>query len=416
MSVFRYKAKKSTGDVVEGTLTAADETDVIDKLVKQNLFAVEVEICDSLERIIPARHIRSEKVFTSIFQKLSRKKISRKEVLVFTRKLATLSRAKIELLTSLKILYGQMDNPAFKQVILKVCALIEEGDSFSQALGRFEGVFSSLFVSIVKAGEVSGTMDAALTQIIYFMQTRENLKNKVLRALIYPAILLCVGVMSIFVIMNFVIPKLKDIFEGLGSNLPLITKVILRISDFSTKNWLSAFFVLAAVSVIIFYKGSKVFSGYFKWLMERLPVISRLLKNQELANFAMALHLLISSGVTPLQSLEIAGLSVGDARMRRKLKEAAEKIKNGQAMYESMAVVKSFPDFFIKMIAIGEESGRLGEVLNEIADSYVQEIESDTAVIASVLEPLFILALGVVLGGIVIAMLLPIFQITQFIQ
>ena len=414
---FKYKAKKGTDKIVEGVLMAGSQVEAINKLAEQNLFPIEVEVCDSAGKNISERAVSPGAAgFKNILRKISQGKISSKEVLVFTQKLATLTRAKMELLPCLEILHGQIDNPAFKDVILKVRNWLKEGKSLSESLRNFPAVFSPLFISIVRAGEASGNMEAALTQVTDFMQTQESFKNKVSGALVYPAILSCVGIMSIFVILNFVIPKLRGIFNQLGSDIPVVTKIILKLSQITSENWMWMLLLLAVVAVIIFYKGTKFFFSFLKWLVMRLPILKRLLKNQELANFSRALSLLIRSGVTPLQSLEIASLSVEDSRMKEELAGMLEKIRDGQAIFESMREFKSMPDFFIKMIAIGEKSGRLEEVLNEVAHSYAQQIEQDIGVIASLLEPVLILMLGVVLGGIVLSILLPIFQVTQMMH
>ena len=418
MANFKYKARKASGELVDGALSANSQAEAINKLVELNLFPIEVEEDKVLsvkqaKAITPA--INKEKI-KATFKKLSKNKISSKELLVFTQKLATLNRARMELLPSLKILYDQIDNLYFREILLKVYNYIKEGETFSVALSRFPKIFSSLYVSLIKAGEASGNMAEALTQLTDFIHTKQNLKNKVLGALIYPAILLCVGFVSIFVILNFVIPKLKGIFAEMGASIPLATKIILEVSEFSSKNWTWVILVISVFLFILVKKGKDIFSGFSKWLLMRLPVISRLLKNQELASFARALSLLIRSGVSPLQSLEISSLSIEASGMRVELGKVAEKIKDGQSISKSMQGFKSLPDFFIKMIAIGEESSRLEEVLEEVASSYIQQIEADVDVISSVLEPVLILALGVVLGGIVLSILLPIFQVTQMVH
>ncbi len=422
MPVFKYKAKKGVNEIVEGALVAETQVEAINKLAKQDLSPIEVELQSppvSAERTSPARGGLTKPItFKTIFQRIPKRRISSKELLIFTQKLATLTRAKMELLPSLKILYDQMDHPAFKEIILKVYNWIKEGRPLSEALQGFPAVFPSLFISIVRAGEVSGNLEAALTQITDFMQRQEGLKNKVWGALIYPIILLCVGFLSIFVILNFVIPRLEGIFVGLGGSLPVITKVILSLSRVTAKNWVWVFSFLIIILLVLFHRDrrGRTFARIFKILLMKLPIIRRLLKNQELANFSRSLNLLIRSGVTPLQSLEIAKLSVEDLRMRKELEEVTKKIEGGQTIFESMSGFKSLPDFFIKMIAVGEESGRLEEVLDEVANSYVQQIESDISVVTSMLEPILILILGIILGGIVLSILLPIFQVTQMIH
>ena len=405
MATFKYKAKKGTNEITTGILPAQDKVDAVNKLMQQKLFPIEVEL-------VQARAKVKSKLS---FKAWPGKNISSKDVLNFTQKLATLSRAKIELLPSLKILYEQADNPRFKDIVLKMHNNIKEGASFSESLSEFPKVFPSLFVGIIKAGEATGAMDKALTQLTSFLQTQESLKSKVLGALVYPGILLSIGIASVFVILNFVVPRLKVMFVDLGTDIPLMTQIILNLSEFTTKYGLWVILTLSAILFIVSLKGTELFLGVFKWFAVRLPVVKDLLKNQELASFSQAFSLLIGRGVSPLQSLEIASLSIKDEKTQKVLMQAAEKIRQGQRIHESMSDFKSLPDFFIRMIEIGEQSGRLEEVLNEVADSYNKQIDSDVTLVTSVLEPLLILAIGLILGGIVLAILLPIFQITQMI-
>ena len=415
MPKFKYKAKKGINEIVEGVISADNDTDALNKLAQQNLFPIEVKL-QVAGASSAGGSLKKDISKTKGLNFLKQDKIRTKDILLFTQKLATLSRAKMELLPSLKVLYDQSDSPAFKNIILKVYNKIKEGEVFSESLQRFPEVFPPLFISIVKAGEATGSMDVALTQLTSFMQTQESLKGKVLGALIYPAILFFIGMISVGVILNFVVPRLKVMFLDFGDKIPIMTKIILRTSDFTVQYGSWVILVVAVVALILYYRGAKIFGRFFKWLLRRLPIIKNLLQNQELASFSRSLSLLISRGVTPLQSLEIASLSIRNTRIVRELKEATRMIREGQSISESMGSFKSLPSFFIKMIEIGEESGRLDEVLAEVADSYNNQVESDIAMVTSVLEPVLILSIGVVLGGIVLAILLPIFQITQMIR
>ena len=419
MPKFKYKAKKGVSEIVEGVLSAENKDDATNKLFEQSLFPIEIETCASYPKAVISKDkkttVQSNLGFLSKI--MPKKRASSKDVLLFTQNLATLIRAKVELLSSLRILHDQTDDEFFKEVIMTIFNSIKEGESFSEALGKFPRSFSPLFISIVKAGEVSGNMESALTQLTGFIQMQDNLKRKVLGALMYPFILLSVGVMSIFVILNFVIPKLSGIFNDMGADLPLATEIILKVSEISNKSWIWIVAVLMLfVGTVILSKRSTIFILFFRKIVTKLPVLKRLTKNQELVNFSKAFSLLIQSGTTVLQSLEVAALSVNDVKARKELDKVAQKVKGGQKLSESMMSSKSLPNFFIKMISVGEESGRLEEVLDEVVNSYNQQIESDIAIITSIIEPVLILVLGLVLGGIVITILLPIFQVTQMMH
>jgi type II secretory pathway component PulF len=302
-------------------------------------------------------------------------------------------------------------------VILEIYNATKEGRLFSDSLERFPAVFPSLFVNIIKAGETSGRLDLSLEQISEYLYREQNLRTRIGVALAYPSLLLLVGLASIFVLINFVIPKLRPIFEGLGNELPMITKVVLGVSAFSKKSWWLVGIVAGIVGVVLYLRtGGAIFNRWFKKIKVHLPVVKRLVKNQELANFSRALSLLLKSGVPALKSLEVATPSIEEQQLREQLKKVCQQVAQGQTISHSLETLTGLPSFFTKMIAVGEESGRLAEVLDEISHSYTQQLEADIALTTSLLEPVLILALGLVLGTIVIAILLPTFQITQFVR
>ncbi len=402
---FKYKAKKGTKDIVSGVISAESESQAVDLLVNQGLFPVDITV-QTISASPP------NKATKNVFGK----KVNTKDLLLFTQNLATLTRAKMELLLSLDMLDQQIDNPYFKEVFSKISLEVKEGESFSDALAKFPQIFSPLYVSTVKAGEKSGNMGPALAQIVEYMQANKKLKSKVMSALLYPSILLGIGVVSIIVIMNFVIPKLSVIFGEVGTKLPLATKIVLRASEFSRSYGLLTILVLATVGLGLSFFARSILQSTLRQVTLRLPVVGRLIKNQELVNFTKAFRLLMGSGINPLDSLKIASFGVSTRKMKAQFEAAAEEIKDGQSIAASFSKVERLPDLFKKMIAVGEKAGRLDEVLDELIASYMQEIESDIAIITAVIEPVLILILGVILGAIVLSILLPIFQITYMIN
>jgi len=409
MAKFYYKAKRGLEEVVEGCVEAENQEEALNKITGQGLFPISV--------VIETSAVSKKEPQNLIQKNIVNRRITSRDILNFTQKLTTLVKARVELLGSLKILYEQTENARFKAVILEIYKSSKEGKAFSESLSRFPEIFSNIFVNIVKAGEASGRLDSALEQINEFSTREENLRSKILVAMAYPALLLMVGLTSIFVLINFVVPKLKPIFAGLGSNLPLITKIIIKMSELSSKTWL---LVLAAIIAVILFlyktKGSSFYISYVRKIKTSVPIVKRLVKNQELAHFSRALALLLNSGVPALRSLEIATSSIEDKKLKMELDKACRDIAAGQGLAKSMGNQTSLSSFFIKMIAVGEESGRLKEVLDEISNSYTQQIELDIALITSLLEPILILVLGLILGSIVLSILLPTFQITQIVH
>jgi type II secretory pathway component PulF len=414
MPTFAYKAKRGLEEMMEGTLIAENHDDALNKLVAQGLFPVSID-----EMASPKAPPKRQKLRQQLFGagKKSASKISSAEILNFTQKLTTLMRAKVELLAALKILYEQTENARFQAVIQEIYNITKEGKPLSESFLNFPSVFSPLFVNIVKAGETGGRLDQALEQIGSFMTRQESLKTKVRVALAYPTMLLAIGLLSIFILMNFVVPKLKPIFAGMGKDLPLITKVILKISELSNKTWWA---IIAVTGIVIFIlyrkKGAAFFQGIARNVKMNLPILKRMTRNQDLAHVASSLTLLLKSGVPALKALQVSAPTVEEPKLKKDLEAACADIAAGQSLSKSMQTVGGLPNFFTKMVAVGEESGRLTEVLEEISSSYVQQIEADIALITSLLEPILILFLGSILGVIVLSILLPTFQMTQVVR
>jgi len=404
---FTYKAKKGLYQILEGEIEADNQDEAVSKLTSQGLFPV------ALNEVIPVE-TPAQKAKKS---NRPRRKVSSKEVFIFTQKLTTLIRARVELLSSLRIIYEQADNLTFQEIILDIYNFTKEGKAFSESLSNFPKIFSPLYINLIKTGETSGKMDFALEQISDFLTRDDKLRTKIKVAMAYPVLLLFVGLASIFVLINFVVPRLKPLFEGLGKDLPLITRVILKMSELSNKTWWMAAGVVAAVILILYYqKGSSFFGNLLTKVKMYIPVINRLAANQELAYFSRAFGLLLKSGVPALKSLEISTPTINNPRLKEELNKVCAGVASGQALSKSMETFTSLPKFFTKMIAVGEESGRLTEVLEEIHNSYDQQIESDIALVTSLIEPVMILVLGLILGTIVLSILLPTFQITQMVH
>lgn len=405
---FIYKAKKGINETVDGIIEAQSQAEALNKLIAKELFPITITEETSTAQPLSRKPPKNKRV---------RKKINSWQILNFVQKLTTLVKAKVELLSSIRILYEQTENMLFKDVIYEIYSDIKEGKTFSDSLSRHPKIFSALFINIIKSGEASGRLDFALEQIDEYIYRQESLKNKISIALAYPILLLFVGIISIFMLINFVVPKLRPIFEGMGKDLPLITKFVLKVSDISNKNWLWIIGLLILAGVIIYYqKGSVLVNNLKRKIKMNLPIVRRLLRNQELAHFSRSLSLLLNSGVSALKSIEVASLTVEDPVLRKQLNKVYEEVSSGQSLSKTMSDHTNLPDFFIKMVAVGEESGRLGEILNEISRSYTQQLETDIMLISSLLEPVLILALGAVLGLIILSILLPTFQITQFVR
>ena len=410
MPKFIYRAKRDLGDAVEGIIEAVNQDEALAKLSEQGLFALKLEP-------EPQPHKESAKQNSPFNIKIKlKKKIGPKDILVFTNKLTTLMRAKVELLSSLKILYEQSENSELKEIILKLYNSTKEGKPFSESLTLFPNIFSHLYINLIRSGEASGRLDNSLEQISEYLYREDNLRTKVSVALAYPVLLLSLGLLSIFVLINFVIPRLAPMFVNLGKDLPLITKIILQVSILSSKFWLVIFAFIALIVFMLYRKDKTFLKRLIRTLKTSLPILKKLTRNQELAHFSRELALLLRSGVPVLRALEISVATIEDPKLNNGLKNACGEIAQGGSLSKCMQTLTELPSFFVKMIAVGEESGRLPEVLTEISNSYTQQVEADIAIVTSLLEPVPILILGVILGVIVLSILLPTFQITQLVH
>ena len=409
MPNFIYKAKQGLETTLEGSIEAENQEEALNRLIKRGLFPIVIHPETTVEKTSKKKSSRE--------RFLVRRRVTSNEILVLAQKLATLIRANVDLLSSLRILYEQTESPALQKVILEILIATKEGNTFSESLERFPNLFSPLFVNLIKSGEVSGRLDSSLEQLNEFLSREETLRIKISVALAYPALLLMVGLTSIFILLTFVVPKLRPIFEGVGRELPTITKVILSISAFSSKNWLWGIAVISFFFLVLrYWLGEAFLKQFTKKIKMYTPVVNRLVKNQGLAHFSRSLGMLLKSGVVALKSLEIATPTIEDPRLRKQLLKVITEVAQGNSLAKSMENHTHLPRFFTKMIAVGEESGRLSEVLGEISRSYTQQIEADIGRISSLIEPVLILLLGVILGAIVLAILLPTFQITQVIR
>ncbi|UCD14902.1 MAG: type II secretion system F family protein [Candidatus Omnitrophota bacterium] len=413
MAKFFYKAKKGLTSIVEGTIEALNKDDALNKLFKEGLHPISVSPAAG-ESIKAAPEKKGVKKLITGF----RRKITSHQILVFTQKLAILLKARVELLPALKILYEQSQTPFFGEVILEIYNETREGRSFSNSLSLFPEAFSSLYVNIVKSGEAAGALDTALDQINEFLSRQEAMRTKVRVALAYPSLLLLVGVSSIFVLINFVVPRLRPVFANLEEQLPLVTKIVFKVSEVSNKSWW-VILAVAAASLLVMLRlpGCKsLLKEMTRKIKMKLPVVKRMIKNQELAQFSRSLSLLLGRGVGALDALSIVTPTLMDPVLQRDFRKVCETVASGKSLSSSIKNLTELPDFFTKMIAVGEESGRLGEVLDEISRAYNQQVESDIALVSSLLEPVLILILGLVLGTIVLSILIPTFQITQIVS
>jgi type II secretory pathway component PulF len=397
MPQFSYKAKSGPGQIKTGTITADNETVVVKRLRQDGLFPVSI-----VEVNAPAMRI-------------SRSRINSRDIAEFTRQLANLIHSGFSLARALSTLKDQAQHPGLKKLIQLLSAKIEKGSTFSQALAEYPESFSSFYLSMIKIGESAGNLDETLLRLADFKEKEEELLSQVRAALTYPAFLLVVGFISLFVLLTFFVPRLVGIYSDFGQALPLITQITISVSSFMSKFW---WLILIAVAGLV------VFSRYY-WKVEKnrlqidsfalqIPLLKNIIQQIEISRFAYALAMLLKSGVPVLESIGVVTLSVDNRLFRQKISSFKEKISKGTSLSDCFRAEKIFPPVLSNMAAVGEEGGELTEMLFRIAASFEAEVNRTVKTMVSLIEPMLIIFIGGIVVLLVFAILLPIFQLDFF--
>lgn len=401
MPVYRWEGKTLRGAIKRGELEAASEAALRIQLRQQNIIPTRI--------LSKGREIKLELSFGG-------RKVTPKQVGIFTRQLATMIDAGLPLVQSLDILASQQENKAFKKVLTAVKDDVEAGSTFAAALGRHPKVFSDLYVNLVVAGEEGGILDNILLRLSNYIEKAVALKKKVKSAMVYPTAIVAVAILVVTILMIFVIPVFEKMFLSAGQSLPFLTLVIVGISKLMKKYFL---LFAAALVVLIFglrryYKtdgGRRAVDGF----LLKLPVFGMLLKKIAIARFSRTLSTLVSSGVPILDSLNIVAKTAGNRIVEDAIMRARSSISEGETIAEPLSRAQVFPPMVTQMISVGESTGSLDTMLGKIADFYEEEVDTTVATLTSLLEPFLMIFLGGTIGTIVVAMYLPIFQMASAI-
>ncbi|MBC8414579.1 type II secretion system F family protein [bacterium] len=398
-SLYKWTGKSIKGDSVKGELTAASEDEVKAYLRKQ--------------RITPTKiSIKAKPLFT-----MGGVNVKEKDLVIFTRQFSTMIGAGLPLVQALEILSKQTENKGFAKIIGQIKSDVEGGSTFADALKRHPKVFSDLYANMVAAGESGGILDTILIRLATYIEKAQNLKRKVKGAMVYPSVVMTVAVLVIVIIMVFVVPTFGKMFEQLGGTLPLPTQIIINMSDFLGGP--GGVIVLVAiigtlVSIFQFRKtqtGVKVTDN----IILRLPVIGVLFRKVAVAKFTRTLGTLISSGVPILDGLMITAKTAGNKVIEKAVMEVRQGVSEGKTIAEPLSETKVFPPMVNQMIAVGESTGALDNMLGKIADFYDEEVDLAVSNLTSMIEPILMVFLGGTIGFIVVAMYLPIFKLITLV-
>ena len=409
MPKFIYKAKKGPTDVVEGEIIADSQDHVVTKLDEQGLIPVSIEEKGAGGGGVEKKAGMREKQVSAS----RNRKIRPSDVDAFTWQLASLVKARVPILRALSLIAQQTDNPSLRVVVEDMRNQVKDGKTMSETMRHYPKLFNNLFLSLVKSGEQGGVLDEVLYKVAEHREKEQQMRRKIQSALAYPIVMLVVGVGTVFVMLTFFMPKFIGIFDRMNRELPLPTKLLIGVSNFMSEHWL--WFLIAFGCVLVVFgrvRPSSKKKFFFDMIKLHMPLVKQFIRNAEIAKFCRTLGMLLKNGLTVYDSLALATNTLDNDALRKQLENTGKEIVNqGITLSASLGKVKIFPNFVINMIAVGEEGGKLEESLSGVASTYEKQVDQAIGIMTSLIEPLLILSVGGVVGFIVFAMLMPIFDI-----
>lgn len=404
MANYNYRAKKGINEVVQGTLEAVSEKEAIEKISALGYLPLHLE---------EVAQSSSPKSPVAVAHK-TRGRIKGGQITIFSRQLSSLLKSGVPILSAINIIREQSESANLKAVLSDVYEVIKNGGTFSSALESYPKYFSVLYVAMVRSGENSGALAGSLLRIADYRAKQEELLSRFRMAMAYPLLMAVVGIGTVVFMLTFVMPRLMGIFTNLGQDLPLPTQILLFLSQSLRQGW---YWIVLSVAIIVFLikRQLKTKLGKLSWsiLKLRIPVFGKFALKSDLACFSRTLELLIKSGLPILTGLQISVQVLNNEVIKEKLIKSYHDLEQGGSFGRSMKDSKLLPLFMVNLISVGEESGNLASALGEVADSYERDTDEMIRVMSSLLEPLMILGMGLIVGFIVVAMLLPIFEINM---
>lgn len=407
MAVFVAKVRDSKGQSVTKEIEATNITEVRGKLKEQGLFPMEI-----------AQKAQNVGLLDTIKKKMEdNKKVKLKDLTIFSRQFSTMINAGVSLVRTLNILADQATNPKFKKSIGEIRSKVEEGNSLSDALKDYPRIFQKLYVSMVRAGETGGVLDEVLDRLATFLEKQAKLEGQIKSAMVYPLVVLVIATAIFFFLLTFVLPIFKDMFDSMNAELPAFTQMLINMSTLVRTKGI--FVLLGMGGAIWSFKrfinttyGRKWFDG----VMLKAPVFGPLLRKTSVARFTRTLGTLLRSGVPLMQALEIVQDTAGNVHVAEAIAKVRDAVREGEGLTKKLEETGIFPPMVTQMIAIGEETGAMDDMLSRIADFYDNEVEEAVKALTSLLEPLMMVGIGGMVGSIIIGMYLPMFSIIGAIQ
>uniref|UniRef100_A0A7C4U737 Type II secretion system F family protein n=1 Tax=candidate division WOR-3 bacterium TaxID=2052148 RepID=A0A7C4U737_UNCW3 len=400
MPIYVWKGKSASGIIQTGEIVAANPQEVYNILRER--------------KIVPTSVKPKPKQLTLPFGK----GVGLRDLSIFTRQFATMINAGLPLLKCLEIQEQQVTKPSFKNVLRAVITDVEGGSTLADALKKHKSIFSDLYVNMVSAGESGGALDVILNRLATYLEKNAEIIRKIRGAMIYPAMISIVMVVAVILMLTVVIPVFAAMYSGLGSKLPLPTQIVINLSNFLKKYIIYMIIVAIGIAIALrtYYRTE---NGHFviDGIMLKIPIFGDLIKKQSLTRFSRTLSTLLSSGVNILEALEITAKTSGNKVIEKAILRSRSAIAQGESVATPLSKEKGlFPPMVVQMITIGEQTGGLDEMLNKVADFYDAEVDQAVENLMAAMEPIIMIVLGVVVGGMLMAMYLPIFKLaTEFI-
>jgi general secretion pathway protein F len=409
MTAFRYQAVESAGNAVQGVIEAADRRAALELLGNRGLFPSNLEVCAPAGNSVA---IAAPPVKKWEFRLGSG--VKRKEITAFTRELGALLGAAIPIPQALEGLGEEEENPALRQAVTQIADSVRKGLALSAALAEQPGMFGSLYVSMVRVGEEAGALPKVLADLAQLLEHEDEMRSEVLSAVAYPAFVLCFGIITVTVLLGVVLPRLFGMLQEMLTVLPLPTLILLRVSAILHQDWMWMVIAAAAAATgLRWYFKTPGGAFLFDNAKLKLPLIGPLFRAAALGRFARTLGTLARSGVSLLPALKIVENTIGNLVLARMIAQVAEETRGGDSLAAPLRKLRIFPRTVIQMISVGEETGKLDEMLLKVADIEERHMRGRAKTLISLLAPALILVVGSLVGFMVIAILLPIFKMSS---
>jgi type IV pilus assembly protein PilC len=406
MAVYKWQGVSPKGEALKGEMEAASRDAVIIRLRSQRIQPQPAKIKE-----------KGKGLEYEISMPTFGAPVKARDIVVFTRQFATMIDAGLPIVQCLQILAAQSDSKPFRKAISTIKDDVESGSTLADAIRRHGKIFTDLYTSMVQAGEIAGILDTILVRLATYLEKAVKLKSKIKGAMIYPACIVTAAMLVTTVLLVWVIPVFADVFSSFGAQLPMPTQIVIKLSNFTIAH---VWFILGApVAAAFAVRQAYRTDGGQLWIdrfMLRVPVFGPLIRKASVARFTRTLGTLVSSGVPILDALSITARTAGNKVIERAIVQARTSISNGRTIADPLTESKVFPPMVCQMISVGETTGALDSMLQKVADFYEDEVDNTVANLMSLLEPVVILFLGVVIGGLVIAMYLPIFRLGSVME